>query len=139
MATRRMFSVDVVTSDAFLNLSHKAQALYYQLLINADDDGLVDNVRSIMRYCGVNIRALNELIAARFVLDLNDNVYAIKHWWINNKKIQSDRYKQTNYPEKLETLAIKGNNAYTFKNPGTKLDPKWNQNGTKLEPQIKLI
>ena len=41
MASRRMFSKDVVCSDRFLDMPASAQALYFQYGLEADDDGFV--------------------------------------------------------------------------------------------------
>ena len=41
MAKKRMFSPQVVASDAFLALPFTAQALYIQLNLEADDDGII--------------------------------------------------------------------------------------------------
>lgn len=38
MASRRMFSKDVVCSDRFLDMPASAQALYFQYGLEADDD-----------------------------------------------------------------------------------------------------
>lgn len=40
MARRRMFSLDVVDTDRFLDMPSSTQALYFHLGMRADDDGL---------------------------------------------------------------------------------------------------
>lgn len=52
MANKRMFSVDVVETDAFLDLPPKTQALYFHLGMRADDDGFVSSPRTIVRTIG---------------------------------------------------------------------------------------
>lgn len=56
MARRRMFSLDVVDTDAFLDLPSSAQALYFHLGMRADDDGFVSAPRKIVRStnCGAD-------------------------------------------------------------------------------------
>ena len=49
LANKRMFSVDVTETDAFLEMPLTAQALYFHLGMRGDDDGFVSNPRSI---CG---------------------------------------------------------------------------------------
>ena len=44
MAKRRMFSISLMESDEFYELSALTQALYFHLNLNADDDGIVDKV-----------------------------------------------------------------------------------------------
>ena len=41
MANKRMFSLDVVDTDLFLEMPVSSQALYFQLGMRADDDGVV--------------------------------------------------------------------------------------------------
>ena len=41
MANRRMFSLDIVDTDAFLDMPMSAQCLYFHLGMRADDDGSV--------------------------------------------------------------------------------------------------
>lgn len=41
MARRRMFSLDVVDTDRFLDMPSSTQALYFHLGMRADDDGFV--------------------------------------------------------------------------------------------------
>ncbi len=48
MANKRMFSNQIINSDVFLDMNMSAQALYFHLNMNADDDGFV-SPRKIMR------------------------------------------------------------------------------------------
>ena len=52
MAERRMMAKSIILSDAFLDMPASSRCLYFTLLIEADDDGFVNNPRSIMRQCG---------------------------------------------------------------------------------------
>lgn len=117
-ANKRMFSNEVVGSDAFFEMPPSTQALYFQLGMRADDDGFV-NPKMVMRLVGSTDDELKVLIAKRFVLPFENGVIVIKHWGINNNKIQKDRYKQTMYLEQKNLLFIKENGAYTMdKNKG---------------------
>ena len=49
MAQKRMFSKKITDSDKFLDLPLSAQALYYHLNMHGDDDGFVDNTKTIKR------------------------------------------------------------------------------------------
>ena len=44
-----MFDKAITNSDNFLELPDSSQILYFHLSMNADDDGFVDNWKSIMR------------------------------------------------------------------------------------------
>lgn len=111
MAQRRMFSPDIVGSDAFLDMPTSSQALYFHLGMYADDDGFV-NPKRIMRMVGVQDDDLKVLISKRFVLPFENGVVVIKHWKINNL-VRKDWYKETPYIEQKKTLYLKESGAYT--------------------------
>lgn len=117
MAKKRMFNVDIVGSDAFLDLPHTSQALYFQLGMRADDDGFVGNPKTIQRIAGTKASDLELLVKKRFLLQFPSGVVVIKHWKINNQ-IQKDRYTPTVYTEEYQSLYIKDNKAYTEADKG---------------------
>lgn len=112
MAERRMFAKTIVTSDAFLDMSLSARCLYFTLGMFADDDGFVNNPKSIMRQVGASQDDLNLLLLKRFILAFDSGVIVIKHWRIHNY-IQKDRYKESKYIEEKATLMIDEKGAYT--------------------------
>lgn len=52
MAQKRMFTMKIVDSDAFLDMPMSAQCLYFHLNMRADDDGFIGNPKRIMRTVG---------------------------------------------------------------------------------------
>lgn len=112
MAERRMFAKTIVTSDAFLDMPATTRCLYFLLGMVADDDGFVNNPRSIMRQSGATVDDMNLLIAKRFILTFQSGVVVIKHWCIHNT-IQKDRYKETKYLGEKSELLLDSNGAYT--------------------------
>ena len=102
MAKKRMFSIDIVGSDAFLDLPYSAQCLYFQLGMRADDDGFVGNPKTIQRIAGTKASDLELLVKKRFLLQFPSGVVVIKHWKINNQ-IQKDRYTPTVYTEEYQS------------------------------------
>lgn len=112
MAERRMFAKTIVTSDAFLDMPLSARCLYFTLGMFADDDGFVNNPKSIMRQVGSSQDDLNILLLKRFILAFDSGVIVIKHWRIHNY-IQKDRYKETKYIEEKATLMLDEKGAYT--------------------------
>lgn len=111
MAQRRMFSPDIVESDAFLDMPSSSQSLYFHLGMYADDDGFV-NPKRIMRMIGANDDDLKVLIGKRFLLPFENGVVVIKHWRINNL-VRKDWYKETQYIEQKKQLKLKENGSYT--------------------------
>ena len=137
MAEKRMFTKKITESDAFLDMPTSAQALYFHLNMNADDDGFVNNPKMIARIVGARNEDLKILEDRRFVLPFPSGVIVIKHWKMNNT-IQSDRYKKTSYVEELSQLDVKDNKSYTWKQNGNSLETDWQQFGNTLETQIRL-
>ena len=107
-----MFAKSIVTSDAFLDMPMSARCLYFTLGMFADDDGFVNNPKSIIRQIGASEDDMKVLLGKKFVLDFESGVIVIKHWRINNY-LRSDRYRETNYVEEKSTLSIDKNGAYT--------------------------
>ncbi len=52
MANRRMFSLDVVDTDIFLDLPISSQALYFHLGMRADDGGFVSSPKRVTAMIG---------------------------------------------------------------------------------------
>lgn len=138
MAKKRMFSIDIVGSDAFLDLPYSAQCLYFQLGMRADDDGFVGNPKTIQRIAGTKANDLELLVKKRFLLQFPSGVVVIKHWKINNQ-IQKDRYTPTVYTEEFQMLSIKGNKAYTERSANVSaLDTELGQNVSTLDTQYSI-
>jgi hypothetical protein len=113
MALRRMFSMKIVDTDAFLDMPLSTQALYFHLAMRADDDGFVSNPKKIVRMLGVQEDELKVLFAKKFIIGFENGVVVIKHWKIHNY-IQNDRYTPTTYTRELAMLGTKDNGGYTL-------------------------
>ena len=111
MAQKRMFSNLVIGSDDFLEMPDSSQNLYFHLSMQADDDGFVDNWKSIMRMTGKKDDDLKILIAKSFIIPFETGILVIKHWRINNY-IQKDRYKETIHKEEKSRLSLGEDNVY---------------------------
>lgn len=74
MANRRMFSLDVVDTDKFLEMPISTQALYFQLGMRADDDGFVSSPKRITSLIGASPDDLKLLIAKGFVIAFDNEV-----------------------------------------------------------------
>jgi hypothetical protein len=130
MSKKRMFSLGVLETDAFLDMPLSAQALYFHLNLRADDDGFVGNPKRITQSIGANIDDLKLLVAKRFVIAFEDGVIVIKHWRMHNA-IKKDRYTKTNFTEDLQMLHIKDNGSYTLKD-GAQMENKWSTDGKQM-------
>jgi hypothetical protein len=131
MAQKRLFSMQIVDSDAFLEMPMTSQLLYFHLAMRADDEGFVGNPKRVIKMIGSSEDDFKVLLIKRFLLSFESGVVVIKHWLIHNT-IRMDRFNPTNYQEEKSMLFIKQNKAYTdTANNGQPL-------GNHLEPQVKL-
>jgi hypothetical protein len=108
-----MYSNAVTDSDAFIEMSSAAQALYFHLNQGADDDGFNNQIQLAMLKAHASTDDLKILMAKNFVIRFESGVIVIKHWRLHNT-LRKDRYTPTNYQEELSLLGIKENGAYTL-------------------------
>lgn len=113
MAQKRMFTMKIVDSDAFLDMPATTQCLYFHLNMRADDDGFIGNPKRIMKITGASEDDLRLLIAKRFVLTFEDGVIVIKHWRMHNT-LSRDRYTETSYIDEKRMLLLKENGSYSL-------------------------
>ena len=162
MANRRMFSLDVIDTDVFLEMPLTTQALYFQLGMRADDDGFVSSPKRVLKMLDCKPDDLRILISMGYVIVFETGVIVITDWKANNL-IKTDRYKKTRYQEEFkqlelrdgtyvkkandlpcenysETVCIQGKNQVEpdWNPSGNILEPNWNQNGNQMEPQVRL-
>lgn len=78
MANRRMFSLDVVDTDRFLDMPVTTQALYFHLGMRADDDGFVSSPKRITKTVGCNEDDLKILISKGFASMITDDLAALR-------------------------------------------------------------
>ena len=109
---RRMFSTNITRSDAFLDMPHDSQLLYFQLCMSADDDGFVDNPKTIKRMIQASTDAVKLLLAKHFIIVFRTDLCVIKHWRINNY-IRKQIYRPTTHQKEKKALFINNNGAYT--------------------------
>ncbi len=104
MAQRRMFSLKIIDTDAFLDMPISARELYFQFGMRADDDGFVGNPKRIMKMIGASDDDIKILVVKKFIIPFESGVCVISDWKIHNY-IQSDRYQETHF--KLEKGNLK--------------------------------
>jgi hypothetical protein len=133
MAERRMFAKTIIDSDAFLDMPLSTQALYFHLVMRADDEGFVNNPKKIMRMVGASDDEMKVLITKRFLIPFESGVVVVKHWFIHNY-IQKDRFKPSVYVVERGRLLLKDNGAYTENG----VCPECIQDGYNMDAQYKL-
>jgi hypothetical protein len=134
MAEKRMFTKKITDSDAFIELSAPAQALYFHLNQGADDDGFNNQVQNAMFKSHASIDDLKILMMKNFIIRFESGVIVIKHWRMHNT-LRKDRYTPTNFQEEIQQLALKENGSYTFNDT---LVAKWLPSGCHSIDKIRL-
>lgn len=100
MAERRMFSKKIISSARFLRMPVSARELYFQLGMNADDDGIVEAF-TVMRQVAANEDDLKLLEAKGFVKVLNDDLVTYIIEWLENNRLRADRKTDSKYRDLL--------------------------------------
>lgn len=131
MAERRMFAKAIIGSGRFLRMPVSARLLYYDLGMEADDDGFVEAFR-VMRTTGATEDDLRILCAKGFVRVLNEELVTLICDWKVNNTIKNDRYHKSVYADLAESPDIQ------WIQSGTNMDPNRIQNGSNMEPQVRL-
>ena len=123
MATKRMFSNNVIDSDAFLDLPPYAQLLYFHIGMKTDDDGFVTGTKRIMRIIGGTDGDIEALIDSGFLIPFPESrVYAVTHFRINNE-LKNDRYHPTVFKAEFERLMMTDNREYCLMPPSADPGP----------------
>ncbi|MBQ8795977.1 MAG: hypothetical protein IJZ54_06100 [Clostridia bacterium] len=110
MAKRRCFSIDLLESDKYLDLSLEAKALYVHLNLKSDDEGVIINPVSALRFLNTDRKFLDELIEKGFVLYF-DGLYIVAHWHLHNQ-ISPSKRNPSLYQNKLKKLIINDEKMY---------------------------
>ena len=113
MAHKRMFSLSVVDTDKFLEMSACTQLLYFHLGMRADDDGFVASPKRILRTVGCAEDDLKLLIAKGYIIPFETGVCVITDWHQNNY-LRKDRYTPTIYLAEKSELSMLLNGSYSL-------------------------
>lgn len=100
MASKRMFSKEIVQSSRFLRLPPTCRLLYYDLGMHADDDGYCEWY-PVIQMTGAKEADLEILNASELIKVFDREVLVIQDWKVNNL-IRSDRYTPSKYLGKYD-------------------------------------
>lgn len=101
MAERRMFAKAIIGSARFLRMPAASRLLYYDLGMDADDDGVVE-AYTVMRKTGASDNDLQVLVSKGFVRVLNEDLVSLILDWKTNNYIQKDRYHPSIYAKLID-------------------------------------
>ena len=100
IAERRMISKKIVESARFIKMPASSQNLYFHLLLNADDDGIVEAF-TVMNLIRANDDDLRVLVGKGFVQLLSEELVSYIVDWREQNKIRADRKVDSIYKELL--------------------------------------
>lgn len=103
MAKRRMFSLEIVNTDEFMDMPCSAQALYFHLGMRADDDGFIPNPKRVFQSIGAKASDLKKLVEREYVILFDSGVCMIRDWQTNNH-VRRDCYSPTRYQAEKASL-----------------------------------
>lgn len=131
MAKRRMFSLDIVDTDDFLDMPASTQNLYFHLGMRADDDGFVSSPRKITKIVNCSTDDLKLLITKGFIIPFDSGICVIRDWKQNNY-IQSDRYHPTIHLDEKKLIGETEAGQFFL------MEKNCVQNVSKVDTEVKL-
>lgn len=140
MGNHRMFAKTICLSDSFIDLPTSTRCLYFSLGLLADDEGFIDNPKSIVRQIAASSDDLTMLVAKRYVIMFESGVLCIRHWKVNNR-IRADRFVPTAFKEERNMVDILPDGTYELKSAipnDNQVTTKCQPNATDPHPQDKL-
>lgn len=84
MAERRMFSKQIIDSDAFVSMPIEAQCLYFHLGVSSTKDGMVNNLQSTCRALNIDRSFVDHLISRGLIERIDEHSYRISGWEENS-------------------------------------------------------
>ncbi|WP_074413264.1 DnaD domain protein [Streptococcus suis] len=106
MGNRRMISKTVTQTQRFLQMPLEAQALYFHLIQNSDDDGIVEAF-PVVRMIGASEDGLKLLHAKSFVTPLNHEMVYFFTDFHEQNTVRKDRYHPSIYNHLLDKISEK--------------------------------
>lgn len=100
IAERRMISKKIVESAKFIKMPATSQNLYFHLMLNADDDGVVEGF-PVINLIRANEDDLRVLVSKGFVQVLNEDLVSYIVDWREQNTLRPDRKVDSLYKELL--------------------------------------
>lgn len=84
MIKRRMISLDIIKSDNYQEMPMSSKYVYFELLVRADDAGIIDDAYSIKRLLGASSDDFKLLIAKGYLIVVDRGLYVVSDWPVHN-------------------------------------------------------
>lgn len=126
-----MFAKSVIGSARFLRMPATSRLLYYDLGMDADDDGVVEAF-SVMRKTGATEDDLRVLASKGFVRVMNDDYVSFILDWNTNNQIRKDRYHESAYKSLID------GSCNVILESGNQMATNGLPNGNQMETEVRL-
>lgn len=136
MARKRMFTLDVVDQQQFLDMPSTTRCLYFELGMRADDDGFIGNIPRLLAWLNATPDDLRILIAKGFLIEFASGVIVITDW-LRHNTLKADRYNPSNFEEKSQ-IGLNNNKRYMLL-CGTKQEPQKRIEKNRIDNSTKVV
>lgn len=126
-----MFAKSVIGSARFLRMPATTRLLYYDLGMDADDDGVVEAF-SVMRKTGATEDDLRVLASKGFVRVMNEDLVSYILDWNTNNQIRKDRYHESVYKSLID------GSCNVILESGNQTETNGLPNGNQMETEVRL-
>lgn len=126
-----MFAKSVIGSARFLRMPATSRLLYYDLGMEADDDGAVEAF-SVMRKTGATEDDLRVLASKGFVRVMNEDLVSYILDWNTNNQIRKDRYHESVYKSLID------GSCNVILESGNQTETNGLPNGNQMETEVRL-
>lgn len=134
--TKRMISDVIMDDPHFIDLPAQSQSLYNYMLLYTDEYGVCVKYKQAMANAHANKNHLKKLLEARYLLELDDGIFLIKHFYMFNN-FRKERMKPCRYEDLLKKVKLKENKSYTWQTHGRQMADKWQTNVRIREDKIR--
>ena len=136
MARKRMFTLDVVDQQQFLDMPSTTRCLYFELGMRADDDGFIGNIPRLLAWLNATPDDLRILIAKGFLIEFASGVIVITDW-LRHNTLKADRYNPSNFEEKSQ-IGLNNNKRYMLL-CGTEQEPQKRIEKNRIDNSTKEV
>lgn len=126
-----MFAKSVIGSARFLRMPATTRLLYYDLGMDADDDGVVEAF-SVIRKTGATEDDLRVLASKGFVRVMNEDLVSYILDWNTNNQIRKDRYHESVYKSLID------GSCNVILESGNQTETNGLPNGNQMETEVRL-
>ncbi len=133
--SKRMISSLVYEYPKFTKMKAMAKLLYTYMILYADEYGVCADYERARLEVGASRKDLETLVSNEYVLQLDEDVYLIKHFMMFNS-FRKDRVKPCRFSKALALVELGDDKVYRWRTNDNQLTTNGGQLTTKCPPKI---